>query len=101
MKTGGDLIEPGRRELNIPAAGGGTMVLAGVGLAFDLVLGRSGFSLDSDSVDLLDLESTDLMLLTTFEYDLVMGLVSLNGYVLWGSLMVGLGGCRWMMDGWR
>ena len=51
---------------------------AGVALALGLVLGQSGFSLDTDSADLLDSESTDLILLTTLEYDLVMGLGSLT-----------------------
>jgi hypothetical protein len=75
------------------AGGGGIMTLAGVGLALGFVLGQSGFSIETDSADLLDLESRDLMLLATFEYDLVMGLVSLSFLGL-GSLMVGMYGCR-------
>ena len=47
--------------------------LAGVGLA----LGQRGLRLVKDLADLLDAESTDLMLLATLEYDLVLGLVSL------------------------
>ena len=59
------------------AGKGGTIIFAGVALTLGLVLGQSGFSLDTDSADLLDSESTDLILLATFEYDLVIGLVSL------------------------
>ena len=73
------------------------MIFAGVALALGLVLGQSGFSLDTDSADLLDSESTDLMLLTTLEYDLVIGLVSLTPLGS-DSLMVGYNGCRY--DGW-
>ena len=80
-------------ELNTLAGRGGTLTFAGVGLALGFVLGRSGFSRETDSADLLDLESRDLMLLATFEYDLVMGLESLNLLGL-GSLMVGMYGCR-------
>ena len=96
MKTGGDFIGLCSRELKALAGGGGTMTFAGVGLALGFVLGRSGFSRETDSADLLDLESRDLMLLATFEYDLVMGLESLN-LLGFGSLMVGMYGCKWEM----
>src|ERR687889_1425037 len=76
-----------RSELNTFAGGGGTMVFFGVGLAFGLVLGRSGFRLENDLADLLESESRDLVLLATFEYDLVMGLGSLTVLGL-GSLMM-------------
>src|ERR687889_1995340 len=90
-----------RSELNTLAGGGGTIVFFGVGLAFGLVLGRSGFRLENDLADLLESESRDLILLATFEYDLVMGLGSLTVLGL-GSLMMGdtrsdqrwMGGCR-------
>ena len=96
MKTGGDFIGLCSRELNALAGGRGTMTLAGVGLTLGFVLGQSGFSIETDSADLLDLESRDLMLLATFEYDLVMGLESLN-LLGFGSLMVGMYGCKWEM----
>ena len=75
------------------------MIFAGVVLALGLVFGRSDFNLETDSADLLDLESTDLMLLTTFEYDLVMGLVSLIS-VGSGALMMEDEGCKKGMEGW-
>lgn len=90
MNTGGDFMGLCSKELNALAGGGrGTMILAGVGLALGFILGQSGFSTETDSADLLDLESRDLTLLATFEYDLVMGLGSLNLLGL-GSLMVGM-----------
>ena len=70
------------------AGGGGRVALAGVGVALGLVCGRRGFSLETELADLLDSESIDLVLLTAFEYDLVIGLGSLKVLGL-GSLMVG------------
>ena len=76
------------KELNALVGGRGTMILGEVGLAFDFILKQSGFSTETDSADLLDPESRDLMLLATFEYDLVIGLGSLTLLGL-GSLMIG------------
>ena len=67
--------------------GGGTVTLADVGVALSLVCGRRGFSLETELADLFDSESIDLLLLATFEYDLVIGLGSLKVLGL-GSLMV-------------
>ena len=66
---------------------GGTVALAGVGVALSLVCGHRGFSLETELADLLDSGSIDLVLLTAFEYDLVIGLGSLKVLGL-GSLMV-------------
>ena len=67
--------------------GSGKVALAGVGVTLVLVCGRRGFSLETELADLLDSESIDLVLLATFEYDLVIGLGSLKVLGL-GSLMV-------------
>ena len=90
-----------RSELNTLAGGGGTMVFFGVGLAFGLVLGQSGFRLENDLADLLESESRDPMLLGILEYDLVIGLGSLTIFGL-GSFMMADGrlGQGWM-DGCR
>ena len=84
-------------ELNTLGGRGGTMILAGLGFALGFILRQSDLSLETDSADLLDSESTDLILLTTLEYDLVIGLVSLIPLGS-DSLMVGYNGCRY--DGW-
>ena len=63
------------------------MALAGVGETLVLVCGHRGFNLETDLADLLYSESIDLLLLTAFEYDLVIGLGSLKVLGL-GSLMV-------------
>ena len=65
----------------------GRVALAGVGVALVLVCGRRGFNLETDLADFLDSESLDLVLLTTFEYDLVIDLGSLK-VLGTGSLMV-------------
>ena len=59
------------------------MTLAGVDFALGFVFGRSDLSLDTESTDLLYSELTDLRLLATLEYDLVMG--------LWSFTVLGLG----------
>ena len=89
MNTGGDFMGLCSKELNALVGGRGSMILDGEGLAFGFILGQSGFSTETDSADLLDPESRDLMLLAAFEYDLVMGLGSLKLLGL-GSLIVGM-----------
>ena len=85
-----------RGELNTLAGGGGT-----IGLAFGLVLGRSGFRLENDLTDLLESESRDLILLATFEYDLVIGLGSLTVLGLGSLMMADRRMDQGWMDGWR
>ena len=65
------------------------MALAGVGVALVLVCGRRGFSLETDLADVLESELIDLVLLTAFEYDLVMGLGSLKVLSLGSHMMAG------------
>ena len=69
--------------------------MAGVGVALSLVCGRRGFSLVTELADLLESESIDLVLLTAFEYDLVIGLGSLKVLGL-GSLML-VGRENWLV----